>query len=194
MKSLHVNTLTAASFILTASFAQGAVNNSGVDHYGIYVGADYGLIDVHGTEGLDQADNASNIYVGAQFGQIFSVEVGYIDFGEYGNNTFDTQVDGYTLGLKAGLPVNNMITIYAKGGQLWWQADLHAIDGNDDINGSDIYYGVGASFALSDGWGVRLEYTRFDLKLERNDIGILADIESFDSKLDYTSIGIQHTF
>lgn len=194
MKNLYTHTLAAASLVLTSGFAQGAVNNSNVDHYGVYVGAGYGLINVDGDEDFDKEDNASNIYVGGQFGQILSVEGGYIDFGEYGNNTFDTQVDGYTLGLKAGLPVNDMITIYAKGGQLWWQADLQTTDDNDDIDGSDLFYGVGVSFALTDGWGVRLEYTRFDLEFERDEIGILADIESFDSKLDYASISIQYTF
>ncbi|GAC34169.1 outer membrane beta-barrel protein [Paraglaciecola polaris] len=193
MKKFTLTTLAATSLLMTSGASFAAMDDN-VDHHGIYVGAGYGLVDVDGDQDFDREDNAPNIYIGTQFNQYLSVEGGYIDFGEYGNDTFNTEVDGYTLGLKAGLPVNEYITLYAKGGQLWWDADLNAAGAGDSTDGDDLFYGVGASFAISQGWDVRLEYTRFELEFERDEIGILAEIDDFDSDVDYASVSVQYTF
>ena len=67
-------------------------------------------------------------------------------------------------------------------------------DDNDDVDGSDIFYGVGVSFALTENLDLRLDYTRFDVEFDRDEIGILAEIDNFDTKVDYASLGIQYTF
>jgi OOP family OmpA-OmpF porin len=84
--------------------------------------------------------------------------------------------------------------VYAQGGNVWWKADINATDDSDDVDGSDIFYGVGISFALTQNLALRLDYTRFDVEFDRDEIGILAEIDSFDTKVDYASIGIQYTF
>lgn len=103
-------------------------------------------------------------------------------------------MDGYTLALKAGIPVHDKVTLYARGGQLWWESDLSATDDNQDLDGEDFFYGVGASFALSNSWDVRLEYTRYDLEFERDEIGILAEVDDFDTEVDHAGIALQYTF
>ncbi|ARD44174.1 outer membrane beta-barrel protein [Colwellia sp. PAMC 21821] len=193
MKKTLLATLTATSLIATSGLAS-ADQYSDVDHQGIYVGAGYGLLKVDSDEGFDEDDNAANAFVGAQINQAFSIEAGYIDFGRHGNQVFNTEVDGYTLALKAGLPVNDHLTVYMKGGQLWWDADINAIEGSNNVDGNDFFYGAGASIALTEGWDLRIEYTRFDIDFERDEIGILSNIESFDTDVDYASINIQYTF
>lgn len=193
MKKSFLAVITASSLIATSAYA--VTPRDGIDHMGFYVGAAYGLLNVDGDDqDFDDEDNASRYFVGAQFNQILSVEGGYIDFGNYGNSIFNTDLDGYTLALKAGLPVTERFTVYAQGGNVWWKADINATDDRADVDGSDIFYGVGLSFALTKNLALRLEYTRFDVEFDRDEIGILAEIDNFDTKVDYASIGIQYTF
>lgn len=192
MKKSFLAVLTASSLIATSAYA--APEND-IDHMGIYVGAAYGLLNVDGDdEDFDDEDNASRYFLGAQFNQMLSLEGGYIDFGNYGNSVFNTDLDGYTLALKAGLPLTERFTVYAQGGNVWWKADINATDESDDVDGSDIFYGVGISFALTQNLDLRLDYTRFDVEFDRDEIGILAGIDNFDTEVDYASIGIQYTF
>lgn len=193
MKKSILAAFTASSFIATSAYA--ATPQDNVDHRGIYVGAAYGLLKVDGDDqDFDDEDNASRYFLGAQFNQVLSLEGGYIDFGNYGNSVFNTDLDGYTLALKACLPLTERFTVYAQGGNIWWKADINATDDSADVDGSDIFYGVGVSFALTQSLALRLDYTRFDVKFDRDEIGILADIDNFDTKVDYASIGIQYTF
>lgn len=193
MKKSILAAFTASSLIATSAYA--ATPQDNVDHRGIYIGAAYGLLKVDGDDqDFDEEDNAIRYFLGAQFNQVLSLEGGYIDFGNYGNSVFNTDLDGYTLALKAGLPVTERFTVYAQGGNIWWKADINATDDNADVDGSDIFYGVGVSFALTPSLALRLDYTRFDVEFDRDEIGILADIDNFDTKVDYASIGIQYTF
>lgn len=193
MKKHLLTTLTATTFLAASGFAT-ADDHTDVDHYGIYVGAGYGLLNVDSDEDFDDDDNASNVFIGGQINQALSIEAGYIDFGRFGNQAFNSEIDGYTLALKAGLPINDHITLYIKGGQLWWDADISALEGSNNVDGNEFFYGAGASFAISQSWDLRIEYTRFDLDFERDEIGILSNVESFDTDLDYASVNIQYTF
>lgn len=193
MRKSFLAVLTVSSLIATSAYADTPEHD--IDHTGIYVGAAYGLLKVDGDDqDFDEEDNASRYFVGAQFNQVLSLEGGYIDFGNYGNSIFNTDLDGYTLALKAGLPVTERFTVYAQGGNVWWKADINGTNDSDDVDGSDIFYGVGVSFALTQNLDLRLDYTRFDVEFDRDEIGILAEIDSFDTKVDYASIGIQYTF
>lgn len=197
-KSYLAAFMVSAVIFSAAAAAQGyepAEQDADVDHTGIYVGAAYGLLNVDGDdEDFDREDNATRIFAGAQFNQVLSLEGGYIDFGNYGNSVFNTDLDGYTLALKAGLPLAERVTLYAQGGNVWWKADINAAGLSENTDGSDIFYGVGISYALTENLDVRLDYTRFDVKFDRDEIGILAEIDSFDTKVDYASLGIQYTF
>lgn len=190
MNKQSLITLAATSLLVTSGLAHA----DKTDHQGLYVGAGYGLLKVDGNEDFDKEDNSVNAYAGVQFNQILSAEAGYIDFGSYGNDVFSSAVDGYTLALKAGIPVHDKVTLYARGGQLWWQSDLSATDDKQDLDGEDFFYGIGASFALSNSWDLRLEYTRYDLEFERDEIGILAEVDDFDTEVDQAGIALQYTF
>ncbi|MCU4674704.1 porin family protein [Catenovulum sp. 2E275] len=193
MKKQYLMTMFAGSSLLLSGLAH-ADSSTGVDHNGLYVGAGYGLLKVKGDDEFDDEDNAVNVFAGLQFNQILSIEGGYIDFGEYGNDVFNSSVDGYTLALKAGIPLHERITLYAKGGQLWWQSDLSNTNDSEDVDGQDLFYGVGASFALTESWDLNLEYTRFDLEFERDEIGIFAEIDDLDTEVDYAGISLSYTF
>lgn len=171
-----------------------ATDHGSVDNRGLYLGAGYGLVKAKGADEFDDDNDAGKLFIGGQFHQAFAIEAGYIDFGKFGGNVASADIDGFSLALKAGIPLGHWVTLYGQGGQLWWDADLQALGLSADTDGEELFYGVGASFALSEGWDMRIEYTRFNVEFERNEIGIFAENEDLDTDLDYVSAGIQHTF
>ena len=165
-----------------------------VDHRGFYAGGAYGYVKAKGSDEFDDDNDAGRVFIGGQFNQVFSVEGSYIDFGKFGGNVASADVDGYTLALKAGIPLGERVTFYGQGGQLWWDADLEALGVNGDTDGEELFYGVGFSFALSRNLDLRLEYTRFNVEFDSDEIGILAQSDDFDTDLDYASAGLQYNF
>lgn len=192
MKSKLLTTL----FLSSAIFAQPllAKDNKQVDHRGVYVGGGYGLISASGDDDFDDDDDAYNVFIGTQFNQMISLEAGYLDFGKFGNDTFNTKLDGYTLGLKLGLPVTERITLFVKGGNYWWDADLSGFDNTLSLDGNELFYGAGASFAISKNWQLNLDYTRYDFEFEDDEIGIFSNVDKFNGEVDYASLSVQYTF
>ena len=184
--------VAALSIALVAGGVQAETND--VDHQGVYVGAGYGFVKAEGADEFDDDNDVGRVYIGGQFHQIVSIEGSYIDFGKYGDSAANTDIDGLTLALKAGLPLGEYVTLYALGGSLWWDADFKALGVNGDADGQEFFYGAGASFALSESLDLRLEYNRFDLEFDRDEIGIFGAGDDLDTELDYASIGLQYTF
>lgn len=180
--------------VLPLSSVSFAGNQSGVDHQGVYVGAGYGLLKAKGSDEFDDDNDAGKIYIGAQFNQFIAIEGSYIDFGEYGGNVAKADVDGNTLALKLSLPLGNHASLYGVGGQLWWDADVSVLNAKGDTDGEELFYGVGAAFALTKNLDLRLEYTRFNIEFEREEVGVFADIDDTDTDLDFASASLQYTF
>lgn len=108
-----------------------------------------------------------NFYVGYQLNSTFSVEGGYIDFGEAsatavsdGSGSFwwagpveaKAEADAITLGIKAALPINDNVSFHGKLGVASWDVDADAIDSwgtvSESDDGNDLYFGIGASYDL----------------------------------------------
>lgn len=191
MKRLSIISLSLSSILLAPVYAD---DHSTIDNFGPYIGAGYGLLSNDGEDGFDNETNAYNFYIGSQFHQSVAIEAGYIDFGEYGNNSYNAELDGYTLGVNLGLPITDYVTLFAKGGQLWWDAEVNSIIADGSTDGNELYYGAGVSFAMSEGWDLRVDYTRYDFDFEENEIGVFANIDDLDTKIDYASIAVQYTF
>ena len=169
-------------------------NDREVDHQGVYLGADYGYVKSDGADEFDDNNDVGRVFIGGQFNQAISLEGAYIDFGRYGDDVASTDIDGYTLSLKAGLPLGNVATLYALGGNLWWDSDLQALGTKNEADGQELFYGAGISLALSHGFDVRFEYTRFKVELDRDEVGIFAGSDELESDLDYASLGLSYTF
>lgn len=171
-----------------------AESQRGVDHQGFYAGAGYGYVKSKGADDFEDDNDAGRVFIGGQFSQVFSVEGSYIDFGKYGGNVASADIDGYTLALKAGIPLGEHVTLYGQGGQLWWNADLKALGASGDTDGEELFYGAGVAFALTRNLDLRLEYTRFNVEFEEDEIGIFAESDDLDTDLDYVSAAVQYNF
>ena len=191
MKNKSIISLALSSMLFAPAYA---ADNSPIDNHGFYVGAGYGLLNADGEDDFDEDDNAYNLFIGSQLNESVSLEAGYIDFGKYGNNSLKAELDGYTLGLNLGLPINDHITLFINGGSLWWDADIDTVVGNGATDGNEFFYGAGASFAISQGWDLKVNYTRFDFNFNEDEVGVFSNINSLDSEIDYASISVQYTF
>lgn len=191
MRNKSIIALGLSSMLLVPAYA---ANNSAENDTGLYAGVGYGLIDASGEDDFEKDNDAFNFYLGSQLNQNVSLEAGYINFGTYGNSNLETEIDGYTLGVNLGLPVNDFISLYVKGGQLWWDAQLTSVVGNGSTNGNEFFYGAGISFALSQGLDLNINYIRFDVNFENDEVGALANINSLDSEIDYAGVSVQYTF
>jgi len=128
----------------------------------IYIGASKSIVGYN-----DGGGNAYKINTGYTINENFSLEVNYLSFGE--NSPFDgvgkLLAKGYSVDVLAKYPINDF-SFYAKLGNMWWteegertlwwepQAPVKQLKNN----GSDIIYGIGASYNINDNFSIKIEY------------------------------------
>lgn len=158
-----------------------------------YVGGNYGYLKVKDADDFEDDNDAIQGIVGFQFNRFFAVEGSYIDFGDYGNSVAKASTDGGTLALKGILPLTDFFSLYLKGGMLWWDSDYEVLGVDGDADGDEPFYGVGVAFALSEHFDINLEYMRYAVDLEDDEIGALGDV-SDEQDLDHASVGVLFKF
>ncbi|HET9680368.1 MAG TPA: outer membrane beta-barrel protein [Gammaproteobacteria bacterium] len=137
-----------------------------------YVGGGIGYYRLESNDFLtsdeDFKDNrtAYKVYAGGTFGEIFGMELSYIDFGDAEDSGFTVAVDGYTIAATAGSPASGNFRFYGKIGQLFWESEFGSDDSvieGGDFDGNDTFYGVGMRYAMTQGIGMRVEYETYNL-------------------------------
>lgn len=135
-------------------------------HAGGYVGAAIGQTNVD-TSGFDDPISFS-ISGGYRIHNNFAVEASYINLGESDNDlapVWTLEADGFNLSVVGIAPISEQWELYGKLGMFLWDFTLEEENfgtlAADD--GSDISFGVGASFKMSDALSIAAEYQRFDV-------------------------------
>jgi OOP family OmpA-OmpF porin len=178
--------------------------------------AGYGKFDLGNTSGwtVDDKDSNWGLTGGYMFTPYFGVEGGYRDLGSASGSTgtysgtiygrlatvtgtinASSDADGWLLGIRGNLPINNRFAIYGRVGWYRWDADLRAsvagtltwggtvytvgTTASSSESGTDPYYGLGMVYSLTPQVGIGIGYTHFRLK----DIDVKND--SFDVNLGY---------
>ena len=126
---------------------------------GFYIGGDIGYASVDDS-GVDDEDTSFHFIGGWQFNENFSVEGGYIDFGEFDAGIADIEVDGFDVAFVGALPVAEKFSLTGRLGYIWWDADAGAL-GDDD--GSDMLYGIGGRYDVNDQFMLYGGWTRYDI-------------------------------
>jgi len=191
-KSILLGTLIAAGFLNTNVQAQ--AYNAEDDARGIYVGAGYGYLRADGDDDFDDDKDAYQVFAGYGFNQYIAVEAGFIDFGDYGNDLVSADTNGYTLGLKVGLPVSDNINIYVRGGQLWYETDYSALGVNDKTDDEGLFAGLGVSYHINEDWSVKFDYTVYDSDLNVDSATDNIDDANFSTDLKHASLGFEFRF
>ena len=145
-------------------YAGAGIGQSYVEEDNIIGGADF-----------DDEDFGFKVFGGIRLHENFAVEAAYLDFGETDDDSaglFDIEVELYALALYGVgiLPLSEQFELFAKLGVAYWDADADGIiifSGItfpvDDDDGVDLAYGIGASYAFTDQFAVRVEYEGVDV-------------------------------
>lgn len=160
------------------------------------IGAGYGLTKAKDGD-FDEDEAAKKIFGVVKFNEYIGLEAAYIDFDEASNDALALDADGKSLALILEAPITEGISIYAKGGQLWWDADASVnssvVDISDSYDGDETFWGGGVKFRLADNLDLRLEYERFNFDISRDEIDVL-QTSDIDMDVDFASVNLQFTF
>jgi len=158
---------------------------------GFYAAASIGSASLDDDfDGLEINDDttAYRLTAGWQANRYFALEVGYHNFGDFEQSfTIDgisgkakLSADGYTLGVTGRYPLWSKVDLMGRAGAFFW-------DGEADINNvsqatpedSNLFFGLGLSYDLSDSFAVTTDWTRYELQ---------------DTNSDVFSVGLQFRF
>ena len=148
-----------------------------------------GLID---SGSVDKSDTGLKFFGGFQVNRNFALEAAYVDLGEARySGTFGpdpvtdgrVEVSGMNLSGVLSAPVSPQLTLFGKAGLFLWEAEARDITGGAPFfgsqDGTDLSFGIGASYAFAPNMGVRAEWEFFD---------------SADADANLLSIGIEFRF
>ena len=142
-----------------------------------YVGAGIGQSyveenDVSPGEDFDDEEFGYKAFAGYQFHKNFAVELDYLDFGEPDENISGVDLkieDLYAVALYGvgKLPLSEQFELFVKFGAAYWEGDAKAsvmgASASSSEDGTELAYGLGASYAFTDQYAVRVEYEEIDV-------------------------------
>lgn len=118
-------------------------------------------------------------FAGMEANRVFSLEVGYTDFGRTEDGDVKLDASGWTIAGLAALPITPWFAPYGKVGQLFWDREREVGPLSRSDSSNDLFYGVGARFTLTPNTDLRLEYERMAMA---------------DTDVDMGSINLQFRF
>jgi OmpA-OmpF porin, OOP family len=181
--------LASAALLAAPAFAQGFYAGGSIGQSDVDEEVAAGLID---SGSVDGKDTAFKIFGGYQFTPNLAAEAAYVDLGETTySGTFGgapvtggkVEISGFNISAVGILPINEKFSAFGKIGIFIWEADASdttggaAFSASDD--GSDLSFGLGASYAITPTLSLRAEWERFD---------------SADADADLLSIGVAFRF
>lgn len=137
---------------------------------------------------VDDEDMFFSIGGGYSFNKMFALEAGYTDLGEAEISipsiaySATISADGFYVGPRLTLELAPKFEAYGRIGMLVWDGEFKDSDGysvSDD--GSDIYFGIGAAYKISDQVSLGADWTRFTVESDGDE----ADIDTFGAKLKF---------
>lgn len=158
----------------------------------LYVGGNYGGYKSRGGD-FDEDDDFKEALVGFQFNKFLGIEGGYMDFGTFGGDVGEADIDGKSLAVVGRIPLTDSFSIFAKAGQMFWDADVTGPLGfSENYDGDEPFLGVGADFYVTNNLAVALEYDRYQVDLSDSDLPDPAT--SFEEDMDTVKLGLRLAF
>jgi OOP family OmpA-OmpF porin len=196
MKKLILATITTAAFLPLCTTAQADAHSSETTASGMYVGATYGkgkanleFDDPATNNFFDDSTTTMSLFIGMDLNETFAVEGFYANHGESKINipalSYTATIKGTTMGLavKAGTNFSDDIRGFVKLGYHSWKSESNENDngvlGTEKDDGTDLLYGIGIEYKLSETAAVVAGYDRFTYN---------------DSNITDMSIGIKYRF
>lgn len=162
----------------------------------LYVVADVGQVKYE-VDSASETKTGFTLGGGYKFNDTFAIEVAYRDLGEikeheyedlgggdYYEENFKNEFSALQVSLVAGFPVSEAVDLYGRLGYAdidldYSFSDVEVIDGSEStftgsgtMSRSEVLFGVGASYSLSDTFTLRAEYGQYG-KFEEIEISSL---------------------
>ena len=195
MKKLLITTITTAALLPLCATAQADTHSSETTASDMYVGLsvgkakhDFKFEDPSTNDYFDGDVTTMSFYVGKDFNETFAIEGFYLNGGEsqiYVNASNVWKIKGTAMGIavKAGTNLSDDIRGFVKVGYHSWKATTKGLESgvvdNSKDDGTDVLYGLGVEYKLSDTTAVVAAYDRYTLD---------------DSYINDMNIGIKYRF
>lgn len=183
--SLSVAILLAATMAATAAHSadSGFFAELGVG----MTKSDTGIDNVSGVS-IDDNDVFFSVGGGYSFNKMFALEAGYTDLGEVEVSapalayTATISADGFYFGPRLTFELAPNVEVYGRLGMFAWDVEAKDSLGTSiKEDGTDIYFGIGAAYKISDQVSLGAEWTRFTAESDGDD----ADMDTFGAKLKF---------
>lgn len=169
-----------------------------------YAGASVGLYK-SGAGDYDEDNELWEIYGGIAFNQYVGVEASYVSLGELSNEFVAYETDGWGLAVAGQLPITDSFSLYAKLGQFFGETDVEFnpeftdpnLDTLDDsFENEEPFFTVGAGLSIIDPLTVTLEYSRYGVDTDFDELEQFDEIadDSDSSDLDTAKLGLRYAF
>ena len=130
-----------------------------------YVGAGVMESDL-GFEVFDHSATGWQAFGGYRFTRYIAAEAGYLDTGDAEETIEGSDVTlnatGSHVSVIAAWPIGESFALHARAGMINWDAELTISDDlgttTSDATGQDLFWGAGATFNVTERFGLRLEY------------------------------------
>lgn len=162
MKKLLIAVVASSTFVFSTAFAD----------QGFTVGAAVGsakteLEDLGLGVNFDATDFSWRIFGNYMLTENFGVEAGYVELGAPEDNVqgipIEIDTSGFNAYLVGSIPVSDTFDLFAKAGVISWDTEISTDGFSISDDGSDLAYGVGAAFNVTDSLSFRGEWESFDI-------------------------------
>jgi len=159
---LILSTLSTAALAESPFYVGGSIGQSYVEEDNVLPGEDF-----------DDEDFGFKVFAGYRFHKNFAVEFDYLDYGDPDDNILGIDIeieDLYAVALYGVgiLPLSDQFELFVKLGGAYWDGKAKAttvmgLSASSSEDGTELAYGLGASFAFTDQYAVRVEYEEIDV-------------------------------
>lgn len=191
-KVIGMGVLLTAGVALTAYSESSKAQTYASTGSHIYLGGNYGGFKSRGGSFEDDNDFLE-AYAGFRLNSFFGIEASYLNFGEYGNDLASAKLDGYAFSAVGNLPLSNTIDLYAKIGMFYSEVELELAGFETSTDDDQLFYGLGAAFAIAEPLRLVVEYNRFKVEVEDDD-SFPGPLESNSTDIDALKLGLRYAF
>jgi len=139
-----------------------------------YVGASLGSADFeNGIDGFqfDSGSTAMRFYGGYSFNEHFSLDGGYLDFGQFdafvdsaGNPIqISEDADGFLFAATGSIPINDKLSLYGRLGAFFWDGESLISNVDDNVSDVNAHLAAGIKAMVYKNLSVTVDWSRFDL-------------------------------
>jgi hypothetical protein len=144
----------------------GVSKNAYSEDHGWYGAVEFGEANPSKTS-FDESMDSLSIYLGKRISDRSSIELGYIDMGEFDFGDLpDTSIEvtGYELSVVGQTPLGESANLFGKLGLFLWESEgvLLGIDIGELDDGSTLMFGGGIDFGFSQSFGGRVSVLQYN--------------------------------